>query len=75
MGESAVMLKACYRPAKAPKDIDVRRLGRQGHGQRGVGRSAIEAGAAEACAGKEMGDWFHELPVAGRSSFYNARYV
>ena len=60
------MLEICYRPAKAPEDIDVRRLGRQGHGHRGVGGSAIEAGAAETCAGKEMRDGFHGyllLPV------------
>ena len=52
------MLKARYRPAKAPEDIDVRRFGRQRHGQRGVGGSAIEAGAAETCASKEMRDGF-----------------
>jgi hypothetical protein len=66
VGKSAVMLEGRYRSAKTPENIDVRRLGRQGHGQRGVGGSAIEASAAETCAGKEMRDGFHGfllLPV------------
>jgi hypothetical protein len=66
VGKSAMMLETCYWPAEAPKYIDVRRLSRKGHGQRSVGRSAIETGAAETCAGKEMRDGFHGyllLPV------------
>jgi hypothetical protein len=60
MRDAAVMLKAGYRPTKAPKNIQVGRLGRKSHGQSSVGRPAIEAGAAQACSGKEMRDRFHK---------------
>jgi hypothetical protein len=66
VGKSAVMLEGCYWPTKAPEDIDVGRLGRKSHGQCGVGGPAIEAGAAETCAGDKMRDGFHGfllLPV------------
>ena len=61
VGNAAVMLKARYRPAETPEDINIGRLGGQGHGQRSVGRPAIEAGAGKACAGEEMRDGFHKL--------------
>ncbi len=61
--DAAVMLEAGHRPAESPEHIQVGRLGGQGHGQRSVGRFAIKAGAAEACAGKEMRDGFHGSAV------------
>ena len=59
MRDAAMMLEAGNRAAEAPKNIQVGRLGCQSHGQRSVGRPAIEAGAAKACASKEMRDRFH----------------
>ena len=68
VGNAAVVFKAGYRPAERPKHIQVGRFGRQGHGQRSVGRLAIEAGAGQTCAGKEMRDRFHRMrfPIARR---------
>ncbi len=59
VGEAAMMLERDQRSAKAPQDIEVGGFGGQGHGQRGVRGLAIEAGAAQACAGEEVGDRFH----------------
>ena len=61
VGEAAMVLKGNQRPAKAPEDVEVGRFGGECHGQRGVRGFAVEAGAAEACAGEEMGDWFHRF--------------
>ena len=60
MGEAAMMLEGDQRSAKAPQHIEVGRFRGQRHGQRGICGLAIEAGAAQACAGEEVGDWFHE---------------
>jgi hypothetical protein len=59
MGYTAVMGKLVYRPAKAPKHIQVGRFGRHGHGKRSVGRPAVKTGASQACSGEEMSDGFH----------------
>ena len=56
-----MVLEAGYRAAKGPQHIEVGRLGRESHGQRRVGRPAIEAGAGKAGAGEEVGDRFHRL--------------
>ena len=61
MGYAAVVLEARNRPAKAQKNIQVRSLGGQGHGQRSVGSSAIKSGAAQACAGEKVRDRFHVI--------------
>ncbi len=61
VGEAAMMLKGDQRPAEAPRDVEVRRFGGQGHGQRGICGLAVEAGAAQACAGEEVGDGFHRF--------------
>ncbi len=58
-----MMLEARYRTAEAPENIQVWRFGCQCHGQRGIGRPAIEAGAAKTGAGKKMGDGFHMTGV------------
>ncbi len=60
MGNAAVMSKLVYRPAQAPKHIQVGRFGCQGHGERRIGSPAVETGAAQACASEEMRDRFHE---------------
>ena len=60
MGDAAMVLKASHGPAEAPQRIDVGELGRYGHGQRGVGRTAVEAGPGEARTGQNVRDRLHE---------------
>ena len=59
MGDAAVVLQLFDRPGDAPKNIDVGGLGGQHGGQRRVGGFAVEAGAADAGAGKKVGDRLH----------------
>ena len=66
VGESAMVLEADQRPAESPEDVEVGGFRGECHGQRGVRGLAIEAGAAQACAGEEVGDWFHELAFEGK---------
>jgi hypothetical protein len=72
VGDATVMLKVGYRSSQPPENIKVGCLGRQRHGQRGVGRPAIEAGAGKACSGQEMGNRFHRV-VSCLSSFMVGR--
>ncbi len=55
-----MVLELFNRPGESPENIQVRGFGGQHGGERGVGRLAVESGAAQASAGKEVSDGFHE---------------
>ncbi len=57
--DAAMMLQLLDRPGEAPEDVHVGGLGGQHGGQRGVGGFAVQAGAADAGAGKKVRDGFH----------------
>ena len=59
VGDSAMVLEGGYRAAEDPENVEVGRLGGEGHRQRGVEGAAIESGAGEDGSGEEVGDWFH----------------
>jgi len=61
MRNAAMMLKRGDRAAQAPQCIDVRKLGPNGHRQRGVGRTAVQAAPRQACTRKNVGDRLHGL--------------
>ena len=58
--DAAMVLELLDRPGESPEDIEIGSLGGQHRGQSGVGRLAVESGAANAGAGEEMGDGFHK---------------
>ncbi len=59
VGDSAMMLEALNRAGESPNDVEVGGLGGEHGGQRCVGGFAIESGASDAGAGKEVRDGFH----------------
>ena len=59
--DAAMVLELVDRAAESPEYVEVGGLGGQHGRKRGVGRLAVESGAAQACAGKEMSDWLHEF--------------
>jgi len=59
MRNAAMMLQLFNGPAKSPEYVHVGSFGCQHGGQRGVGRFAVQPGAANAGAGKKMRDGFH----------------
>ena len=68
MRDAAMMLQLFDGPGETPDDVEVGGFGGQHGGQRGVGGFAIESGAADAGAGKEVRDGLHsslESIVAG----------
>ena len=60
-----MMLEAVERSAESPEDVEVRRLGRKRHRQRGIGSFAIEAGAPQVRPGKEVCEWIHSPSHTG----------
>ena len=58
VGPSTMMLEGGNRAFEQPQYIEIGRLGRERHGQRSVGRLAIEAGTPQAGSGQEVGDGF-----------------
>ena len=59
VGDSAVVLQSFDGASQAPEDVKVSGLRCEHGGQRGVDGFAIETGASDASAGKEVGDWLH----------------
>ena len=57
--DAAMMLESLDRPGESPEDVKVGGFGGQHGSERGVGGLAVESGAAQASAGKEMSDGFH----------------
>jgi hypothetical protein len=66
VGDTAVVLEAGDGAAEAPEGVDVRELGRDGHGEGGVGGAAVEARAGEAGSGEDVGDGLHGSYGNGR---------
>ncbi len=60
MGPTPVMSEVCDGAADGPKGVEVGSFGGEHHGEGGVAGTAVEAGAGEACSGKEMGYGVHE---------------
>jgi hypothetical protein len=56
---AAMVLQFLNRPRKPPQHVNVRGLGSQHRGQRGVRRLPVQPGAANAGSGKKVGDRFH----------------
>ncbi len=69
--DTAMMGELEQRALEVSDDVDVGRLGCEGHGQRCQGGLAIETGAAQCCAGQKVRDRFQIL-VASFSSFVTA---
>jgi hypothetical protein len=66
VSDAAVMLETDNRPAEAPDNIQIGSLGGQGRCECGIGSAAVEAGAADAGSGEEVGYWLHTwILVAG----------
>ena len=59
--DAAMVLELVDRAAESPKNVEVGGLCGQNGRKRSVGRLAVESGAAQACAGKQMSDRFHEF--------------
>ena len=59
VGDAAMMLEAGERAAEGEEGVDVGELGRDGHGEGGVGGATVEAGAGEDYAGEDVGDGLH----------------
>ena len=59
VGDAAMMLELLDRAGESPEDIEIRRLGRERGGQSCVRGFAIEAGAADTCAGEKVRDGLH----------------
>ena len=58
--DAAMMFELVNWTSESPEDVQVGGLGGQHGNKRGVGRFAIESGAAQTSAGKKMSDRFHE---------------
>jgi len=58
VGEAAMMGEGEGWTAEAAEDIKIGSLGGERQRKRGQRRLAVESGAAQACAGQEMGDGF-----------------
>jgi len=63
VGYAAMVFEERDRAAQAPQNVEVGRLGGQGHGQGGIGGAAVESCAGETGSGEEVGDGFHWVPV------------
>ena len=61
MRDAAMVFELFDGPRKSPDDIEIGGLSSEQAGKRGVGGLAIQSRAANACAGKEMGDGFHRV--------------
>ena len=61
VGDAAMMLEAFDGAGESPEDVEIGGFGGKYGGQGCVGGFAIETGAADAGAGKEVRDGFHAL--------------
>src|SRR5208282_5841842 len=56
-----MVFQLLHRTGETPEYIEVGGFGSQHGSERGVGRLAVEAGAADAGAGEEVGEWLHSV--------------
>ena len=58
------------RTLEVSNNIDVRRFRGQCHGERSQRGSAIESGAAQACAGEKVREWLQEFVLTHERGTY-----
>ena len=64
VGDAAMVLEALNRADEGLEEVDVGGFGGEDRGQRAVSGGAVQAGAADACAGKKVRDGLHREIVS-----------